>query len=296
MLGMAHQLIWAHRRVFGQVPMVYLPHSVIAPTEVATYKWGSNIKRAIARQVWGRIERDALNTALATIRFTNEGCHLLSEYYGRGVRARFEVVPQAIDIPLKIDRERRTEGPARLLSVGRLISSKNNDFLIRTLSRLKTSRWTLDILGDGEESSKLKGLVVELGLDDRVHFRGHIDPQPYYREADLVVAPSLLENASLVVLEAMASAVPTLTIRADGGRYVNANHEMVEAGITGFLADGEEDFAKQLAALIERPWTELRQIGVQAMAVVRARHSWDTHIVRLESILRGAATAERKGA
>jgi len=285
-IGMAHQIIWAHARHYGRCPLLYLPHSMIAPVEVATYEWRSNIKKRSAVWLWDRLECSAMNRAFRTIRFTQAGCDQLSAYYGARATPRFIVIPPATEIP-NLKLRPRPVGPIRLLSMGRLVPSKNVGFVIETLSTI-IGPWSLDVVGDGPERSDLESLVCRQGLGHCVTFHGHVDnPSDFYRRADLLVAPSTLENAPLVIVEAMAHGVPTLTIRADGHRYVNANHELVRAGEDGFLASDEEDFGRQLSALVRSP-AQLAEAGAQARVTAERRYSWMNHLDTYDSLLHSA--------
>lgn len=292
-IGMAHQIIWAHRAVFGHRPLVYLPHSLIAPEEIKSYNFTSTIQRRLGVWLWRSLERRYLQEACATVRFTHTGCGVLSDYYHIPRAAiPFVVIPQAVPIPPDTPRDDGT-GPIRLLCVGRLVASKNVEFLIRALGELRSLDWTLNVLGDGPEAGRLGALTAACGMTDRVHFRGHVDPKPYYREADLLVAPSRLENAPLALLEAMSWGVPTLSIRADGVRYFNATHELVTDQVTGYLADDEADFSSRLARLMVTPSSGLAEVGRRARLIVIERHSWDAHITALTTVVRGAADLPR---
>jgi glycosyltransferase involved in cell wall biosynthesis len=289
-IGMAHQLIWAHNRRFGRCPLLYVPHSMIAPVEVASYRWNSPVQRNVATSLWGHLEHDALNRAFRTIRFTQAGCRILESHYGDSVTPRFQVVPHAVDLP-RIDRARQRAAAVKLLSVGRLVPTKNHQFLIEVLARLTHINWTLDIIGDGEERNRLETLAQSANLLGRIKFIGHVrDPGEFYSRADVLVAPSRLENAPLVILEAMAYGTPSLTIRSDGARYLNANHELVTDGADGFLARDEEDFARQLATLLSSP-ERLVTAGEQARLTVERRHTWATHLDAYDELCRGAVAS-----
>ena len=109
------------------------------------------------------------------------------------------------------------------------------------------------------------------------------DVHIFYRQADLFVFPSRLENSPLVLLEAMSYSVPTLSIRTDGRRYINANHEIITADQDGFLAKNEDDFVERLRDLLGSP-EQLREIGNQARKTVEKRNRWQDHIQGYERI------------
>jgi glycosyltransferase involved in cell wall biosynthesis len=285
-IGMAHQIIWAHRRIFGALPLLYLPHSMVAPLEMRSYETSSSIQRAMAVWLWHAIERGALNRAYRTLRFTTAGCEVLSSYYGKSVSPRYAVNRTPVEIPESVAL--LASGPFRMLSIGRLVPTKNNDFLLKSVARLRGD-WTLDVVGEGPERAALESLARTLGVSDRVVFHGHVSsPQEFYAKAHLLVAPSRLENSPLVVVEAMAHGVPSLTIRSDGTRYLNANHELVDDEVNGFLAADEADFLRKLESLQAAP-CRLVRAGAAARKTAIDRHSWRSHLDHYEQLIHDAA-------
>lgn len=141
-----------------------------------------------------------------------------------------------------------------LLTVGRLAPAKGFDDAIRALGRLAVAgrRARLVLVGDGPERERLAALARELGIEDRVEFRGsltHSGILPLYAAAWLLLAPSkVLPNGRRdgipnVVIEAMAAGLPVVGTRAAG------LEEAIEPGVTGQLA--EPSAPESLAAAIE---------------------------------------------
>ena len=283
-IGSAEPLLRAYYQTVTGVPLIYVPHSLVAPLEVASYPTVSSLQRRVTVWVYDRLQRWSLNQAAFTIRFTETACDALRDHYGKRVQARFEVLPIPVTIPPAGARNGICR-PVRLLSVGRLVQTKNLDFLLRGLGARKHLDWRLDIVGDGEERAPLEGLCRQIGLADRVRFHGHCDDVvPHYRNADLFVFPSRLENSPLVLLEAMSHGLPSLSLLADGSRYVNANHELVCDGRDGFLAKSEGDFWARLETLLREP-DRLRGVGDRARETVCARNAWDRHLDRLQRLI-----------
>jgi glycosyltransferase involved in cell wall biosynthesis len=278
-IGSAQQMIPEHQRRFPGLPLIYVPHSLVAPLEVQSMSWVSPIQRWISTRVFHRLERLALNQARYTIRFTRASCDAVTAYYGKSIKPRFVVLPTPVPIP-DLPQMDSQSPHLRLLYVGRLVKSKNVAWLIRCLGPLAQSNlpWTCDIVGDGEERAHLEDLARQCGAPNRIVFHGHQnDVASFYRRADLLVFPSRLENSPLVLLEAMSFGVPTLSIRADGQRYVNANHEIITADHDGFLADGEQSFIQKLQELLMCPDC-LKSVGRNARQTVEKRHRWKDHI------------------
>lgn len=99
----------------------------------------------------------------------------------------------------------------------------------------------LVLLGSGPDVDGLKVECRRLGIIDKVSFLGDVTHvESYLANADCVIQPSYKESFSLVVLEAMASAVPTVTSNVDG------IPEVMQDGVTGLMT--EPDNIEQLAA------------------------------------------------
>ena len=234
-------------------------------------------------RVFDQIERWALRRAARTVRFTWAGCEALVNHYGRAIEPNFTVFPAPVEVPPS-QVIPRSPGPTRLLFVGRLVETKNVIFMFEVLAGLSHLNWTLDVLGDGEERARLEDFVNARDLSDRIRFRGHQeDVGSWYRVADLLVFPSRLESTGLVLLEAMSYGVPTLSIRSDGVRYFNANHEVVADGHDGHVTSDEGEFATRLAGLISAP-EQLVEFGRNARLSVERRHRWNDHIDRYERL------------
>jgi len=118
----------------------------------------------------------------------------------------------------------------RLLSVGRLSVQKRYDLLLEAFAKLD-KKYTLVLVGSGEDEAELKSLTKELKLESRVSFEGYqSNPYAYMREADLFVLSSRYEGLPNVVLEANACGTPVVAFGCPG------TEEVIENGVNGFLA------------------------------------------------------------
>lgn len=99
-------------------------------------------------------------------------------------------------------------------SVGRLTRVKNNENFIRAFAKAAEadSRLRLALAGKGPDEEKLKALVGELGLNEKVAFLGFRNDVPcLLKVLDFYVMPSLREGLSLAMVEAMIAGAPILT-------------------------------------------------------------------------------------
>jgi glycosyltransferase involved in cell wall biosynthesis len=112
-----------------------------------------------------------------------------------------------------------TSTSLRFAYFGRLAPNKGIDLLIQALGALRSSiDPILDIWGGGSEAMKLQTLAENLGIADRVNFRGRYPSGSDYAkqicEYDGIILPSTsTEGLPLILLEAMSYGVPFLTTR-----------------------------------------------------------------------------------
>jgi glycosyltransferase involved in cell wall biosynthesis len=137
-----------------------------------------------------------------------------------------------------------------LLTVAQLIAEKGIDVLIRTLAMLP-DHVVLWIVGDGDQTDRLRKLCSELDVTARVHFLGmQRNVVPFMQAADCYVCPSLwAEAAGLANLEATACGLPVVASRTGG------IPEYVEDEVTGLLfAPGDHrDLARCLQRVLREP-------------------------------------------
>ncbi len=119
-----------------------------------------------------------------------------------------------------------------VLCVGRLVSYKGVEFLIRALEGIRARLW---IIGTGPLDGSLRTLAQEKKLTDRVEFLGRVSEQDlvaYYHACDVVVLPSITnaEMFGVVQLEAMACRKPVISTNLPTGvSWVNQH------GKTGYV-------------------------------------------------------------
>jgi N-acetyl-alpha-D-glucosaminyl L-malate synthase BshA len=123
------------------------------------------------------------------------------------------------------------------------------------------------LIGDGPDRSQAEWLAVQKGIHDHVMFLGKQDQiREKLAMSDVMLLPSELESFGLAALEAMACEVVPIATRAGG------LPEVVEHGVTGFLADvGDVETMARYAIELLSDDSRLRQMGKQARAGARAK-------------------------
>jgi teichuronic acid biosynthesis glycosyltransferase TuaC len=162
-------------------------------------------------------------------------------------------VDSAVFAPAK---EAALAGP--ILSVGNLIPTKGQESLLRAFALLqeRIPHASCEIIGDGPELSRLRGLAQELKISGGVRFRGRqsrAQVADAMRRATLFALPSKYEGLGCVYLEAMAAERPVIACRGQG------IEEIIQHRSNGWLVgpDNLQELTSALLALLED--AELRE-------------------------------------
>jgi len=123
--------------------------------------------------------------------------------------------PVDLDAIKKSCREEVTESiPGEfIVSVGRLSIEKAQWHLIKAFSVISNDFPLLElvVIGEGKLKGKLQKLARNLGVSERIKFKGFVNnPHKYIKHAELLVMTSLYEGFPMVAIEAMAIGVPVL--------------------------------------------------------------------------------------
>ncbi len=112
--------------------------------------------------------------------------------------------------------------PGRFTYVGRLVTEKGVDVLLRALSvcHERGKSYGLDVYGDGPERDNLEQLALRFRLSGKVMFHGTVRNEKLAQavnQAWVVVVPTACEEAmGIVAVEAMAAGKPLIVSRKGG--------------------------------------------------------------------------------
>jgi phosphatidylinositol alpha-1,6-mannosyltransferase len=144
-----------------------------------------------------------------------------------------------------------------MLSVGRLQRRKGFDQVVRALPGLVARGIDVHhaIVGKGEDWDYLEQLAASLGVGERLHLLGHVEPDDlprWYNACDLFAMPNRdiegdTEGFGIVYLEANACAKPAVAGQTGG------TGSAVEHGVNGLRVDGTrlESVEDGLARLLQ---------------------------------------------
>ena len=175
-----------------------------------------------------------------------------------------------------------------LLFVGRLIQRKGIQPLLEGFARLveRSPACRLVVVGGGPDQPLAEELVERLGIARQTRLVGGVphDRLPdFYRDASVFVLPSIHEAQSNVLLEAMASGLPTITTRTGAA-------ELIEA--CGIVIDELDPQSICEAALVYRSNPEMRaRHGANARTRAESL-TWDETARQYVEIYRQALGSE----
>lgn len=135
-----------------------------------------------------------------------------------------------------------------IVGVGRLVPQKGFDLLISAHAAVikQGIQHRLVLIGEGDEQDNLLRLAKELGISDSVVFLGYLsNPYAVLARASLFCLSSRYEGFGLVVAEAAALGIPTITADCVAGP-----RELLADGLYGDLVETES--AEALAIAIKR--------------------------------------------
>jgi glycosyltransferase involved in cell wall biosynthesis len=182
--------------------------------------------------IWSALRRYAYARAHGLITMTAGAM----SHFPAVMRRRQWVIRNPTYAPVQVDPERACRN--RIVAVGRLVPQKGFDLLLDAFAGVahRVPDWSLVIWGEGPERARLEAQRTALGLEARVAMpgvtKGHGE---WLHDADIFVLSSRFEGWGIVVGEAMAAGVPTISFDCRWGPS-----EMITHGESGLLVpDGD---------------------------------------------------------
>ncbi|MBL0373644.1 glycosyltransferase family 4 protein [Rhizobium sp. KVB221] len=277
-------------------------HFIHTPASVAAYAsqitgiaWTCS---AHAKDIWTSPSWE-LKGKLASTRWTVTCTHTGFDHLRRlgAPTSRVHLSYHGLDLsrfsPFEGVRSRRDgsdrDEPVRILSVGRAVEKKGYDILLRALSLLPSNlSWKFEHIGDGDSIKRLKGLSEELGIADRIDWKGALDQKDVlagYRDADIFAL------ACRITSDGDRDGLPNVLVEASSQGLVSISTNI--SGVPELLIDGQNGLVvppedpKALAAVLETAIrdADLRhRLGQAAEKRVRTEFDSSASIRQLKSL------------
>jgi D-inositol-3-phosphate glycosyltransferase len=270
---------WAHP-VLGLKTPVVLQTATLTAVErrrrASIEKGPLALWRALMTRIGARLDETALRKVDAILMenpWMRDYCAAAVE----GLPTRVIYAPPGVNTevfrPLAAN-EARAQKPY-LLMVGRLSDvRKNTSLLLQAYALLVAAQPEapdLVLAGANGPDEAFWARVRQLGLEGRIRMvlsPGAAELAELYRGAVCFVLSSDEEGFGVVVIEAMASAVPVVSTRSGGPDGI------ITDGVDGYLVDRDdaEALADRIGRLVADP-AAAREMGLRARATVEARYS-----------------------
>lgn len=136
------------------------------------------------------------------------------------------------------------------LCVGSLVNKKNQGFLIPIAVCLKNKGYNckIDVLGDGPNRESLQAQIDSNNLHEEITLHGNVkNVEEFMRNTDFYIHTATYEPFGLVLLEAMASGLPVISLDGKG------NRDIIEHKKNGYIFQEQnaEEFGNILIELKE---------------------------------------------
>lgn len=273
---------WKHAKhfVFGPVGGAQL-----TPEVFKSYTKGHTKSENVRRFINGMVKfnpfyRRALNKAdlvlaanketyayLSSMMKDKSKCRLLTE---NGI-SKSKITP--VDCSLKNNKD-----TVNILWAGRMIYRKGLEFLLETLSLVKTDKnFQLFLVGKGPEEDRLKNITKSLDIEDKVTFFGRVpynEMKKIYAISDFFVFPSLRETTGTVLFEAMSNGMPVVTFNQNGADLLIDENCGIKVNVNQNLDGIKKDFAEAIENLINDE--KLRtKMGKNAFQKILNEYTWE---------------------
>jgi UDP-glucose:(heptosyl)LPS alpha-1,3-glucosyltransferase len=166
---------------------------------------------------------------------------------------------------------------------------KGLDCILRAMARLRRSetKFGLAVAGD-DDSRRYRAIADRLGINSDVRFLGdQKESASLFQAADVYVQPTFYDPCSLVVLEAMASGLPTITTAANGAG------ELLQQGRSGFILDDPKDdlmLSEFMAATLDE---QFRRVAGERARLAAESNTMDANSKRYLNLYRSNASVRR---
>lgn len=266
-------------RRFG-VPLVLSPRGMLGQAALAF----SSRQKSI---FWHLLQRRALQSLTC---FHATAPSEVDDIRAFGLDMPVAIIPNGIDVAPFFQRAApEPNRPRQVLYLGRIHPKKGIDRLLSAWAILKGTYpdWELRIVGPSEQGhvAELKCLAHEMNLRN-VRFEGALhgsEKTAAYLDAALFVLPTLHENFGMVVAEALALGIPTITT-------IGAPWKGLVTARCGWWVDhGPEPLAKALKEGMELSDYERALMGARGRDWMRRDFSWESVAAKMELLYRWCA-------
>jgi glycosyltransferase involved in cell wall biosynthesis len=137
----------------------------------------------------------------------------------------------------------------------------------------------LILLGGGSQGARIRQILMNGGVLDRVHFGGQVaqsDLSRWYHMADIYISPSHVDGSSVSLMEALACGLPCLVSDIPG------NREWIVEGENGWLfRDGDADDLTEKISQAIKNRRLFKKMAESARKTAEQKADWEQNFGKL---------------
>lgn len=129
-----------------------------------------------------------------------------------GKRFPMKIIPNALP-EFKYDGIEKINRQHKIIYIGRFAWEKDPEILVRAMTAISKNHpdWKLEMAGSGPLLQPMQALVKDLNLQSFIEFRGNVqNVEVLYKEASILVLPSVVEGFPNTLIEAMSFGLPCI--------------------------------------------------------------------------------------
>ncbi len=179
------------------------------------------------------------------------------KYFSRLFENKTVVIPNPVSPDLMKGAGLVTTKEKTVVTVGRLIDTKNHSLLIDAFSEIANDYidYKLVIYGDGILRHKLEKQISQLCLNNQIHLAGLTgNIFEKIKSAEIFVLTSNYEGMPNALIEAMCMGLPVISTKVSGAI------DYIDSGVNGYLINCDDKYAlvNALSKLINNPTDRYR--------------------------------------
>lgn len=197
-----------------------------------------------------------------------------------GFRGKGVIIPNGVNLATFSNEQHgvSVNNTTTLVTTSRIVHKNAIDDVIRALALLPDNV-VFVIYGIGPDETILKALAKNLGVEQRVKFKGHVDhlELPHaLASCDIFVRPSRSEGMGISFVEAMAAGLPVIATQEGGiADFLFDAKRDPDKETTGWAVDRDspKQIAEAVKEILENP-EQVARVTATAKKLVSEKYDW----------------------
>lgn len=234
--------------------------------------WVADINKSIRKLAWVHNDVNHFDIGISENEIRDSYAKMdrivtVAEQSKQSFSEKYGFLPEKIDVLYNLIDENSIAEKAKekvsanncftFVNVGRMRPQKRQDRLIEIACRFKEKNYDfkIQIIGNGPEEEKIKQLIQDKGVQDKVELTGLVlNPYPYIQQADCVVVSSEFEGYSIAIKETLFLGKAMISTDVSGVR------EIFENGKYGIVSENNTDALCEKMEMVLKGTIDIHEI------------------------------------